>query len=105
GGIPLVPYGTPSTEEIPQAIAPFLQDYEAFLLENHGALTLGSDVYNAYYKMETMEHFATISLAARQLGGDRELSQQRVADLLKVRDKLGVKGRHPGMAGFRGKNE
>lgn len=101
GGIPLVPYGTPSTAEIPQALAPFLRDYEAFLLENHGALTLGSDVYNAYYKMETMEHFATISLAARQLGGDRELSRQRVAELLQIREKLGVKGRHPGMAGFR----
>lgn len=99
GTVPLADYGTPSTEEIPQAIAKYLQDYDAFLLENHGALTLGSDVYNAYYKMETMEHFAVISLAARQLGGEKELSEERVARLLEIREKLGVKGRHPGLKG------
>lgn len=103
GGIPLVPYGTPSTDEVPQAIAPYLPDYEAFLLESHGALTMGSDVYNAYYKLETMEHFAQITLAARQLGGEKEMSQERVISLLKVREKLGIKGRHPGMKGFRGR--
>lgn len=96
GEIPLAEYGTPSTDEIPQAIAKYLQDHDAFLLENHGALTLGSDVYNAYHKMETMEHFATISLAARQLGGERELPPERVAQLMEVRKKLGVKGVHPG---------
>lgn len=95
GEIPLAEYGTPSTDEIPQAIAKFLQDHDAFLLENHGALTLGTDVYNAYYKMETMEHFASISLAARQLGGERELPPERVAQLMEVRKKLGVKGVHP----------
>lgn len=95
GEIPIVEYRTPSTDEIPQAIAKFLQDHDAFLLENHGALTLGTDVYNAYHKMETMEHFATISLTARQLGGERELSPERVAQLMEVRKKLGVKGVHP----------
>lgn len=102
GGIPLVPYGTPSTDEIPQAIAPFLAEYEAFLLANHGALTMGADVYNAYYKLETMEHFATISLAARQLGGEQELARERIAALLNVREKMGLKGRHPGIKGLRG---
>lgn len=52
--------------------------HDAFLLENHGALTLGTDVYNAYHKIETMEYFVTISLAARQLEGERELSPERV---------------------------
>ena len=96
GQVPLTEYGTPSTEEIPQAISKYLADHDAFLLENHGALTLGADVYNAYYKMETMEHFATITLAARQLGGERELSREQVEKLIELRKKMGVKGAHPG---------
>ncbi len=96
GQVPLTEYGTPSTEEIPQAISEYLADHDAFLLENHGALTLGTDVYNAYYKMETMEHFATITLAARQLGGERELSREQVEKLIELRKKMGVKGAHPG---------
>ena len=96
GQVPLTEYGTPSTEEIPQAISKYLADHDAFLLENHGALTLGTDVYNAYYKMETMEHFATITLAARQLGGERELSREQVEKLIELRKKMGVKGAHPG---------
>lgn len=95
GEIPLAEYGTPSTEEIPRAIAKYLANHDAFLLENHGALTVGTDVYSAYHKMETMEHFAMISLAARQLGDDRELGADRVTELMKVREKLGVKGAHP----------
>ena len=97
GGIPLTEYGTPSTDEIPKAIAKYLQEYDAFLLENHGALTVGSDVFNAYFKMETMEHFATISLAARQLGGEKEFTPEQVDRLMEVRKKLGVTGRHPGV--------
>jgi L-fuculose-phosphate aldolase len=89
-------YGTPSTEEIPVAIAKYLKNHDAFLLENHGALTLGTDVYNAYHKMETMEHFATISLAARQLGGEKELPAHQVSRLLEIRNKMGIKGAHPG---------
>ena len=101
GNIPLIEYGTPSTDEIPRAIAKHLKDHNAFLLENHGALTLGTDVYDAYHKMETMEHFAVISLAARQLGGERELPPQRVSELMGVRDRLGLKGVHPGCQGCR----
>jgi L-fuculose-phosphate aldolase len=95
GEIPLTEYGTPSTDEIPQAVSKYLQNHDAFLLENHGALTIGGDVFNAYHKLETMEHFAVISLAARQLGGEREFSEAQVQRLLEVRQKLGVTGRHP----------
>lgn len=99
GGIPLTDYGTPSTQEIPEAIGKYLQDHNAFLLENHGALTLGTDVFNAYHRLETMEHFAVISLAARQLGAERELPPNRVRQLMEVREKLGLKGVHPGCQG------
>lgn len=99
GAIPIAKYGTPSTEEIPLAIREYLDKYDAVLLANHGALTLGQDVYNAYYKMESIEHFAKISLFARQLGGERELPYYEVAKLLQVREKMGIPGRHPGCIG------
>ena len=38
GAVPLTPYGTPSTTEVPDAIEPYLNDHDVMLLENHGAL-------------------------------------------------------------------
>ena len=95
GEIPIAEYGTPSTEEIPNSIRQYIQDYDAFLLANHGALTIGPDVVNAYHKMETLEHFAQITLVARQLGQVNVLSDRNVQKLMEVREKLGVKGRNP----------
>lgn len=97
GEIPLARYATPSTDEVPEAVAELVKDHDAVLLANHGALTLGSDVFNAYYKLETMEHYANISLLARQLGGERELPPERVAQLMEVRRKMGIKGAYPGI--------
>jgi L-fuculose-phosphate aldolase len=96
GSIPITEYGTPSTEEIPNSIRNYIHDYDAFLLENHGALTIGSDVLNAYHKMETIEHFAQIVMVARQLGHVGVLSDENVQKLMQVRERLGVKGRNPG---------
>ena len=78
GSIPVTPYGTPSTQEVPDAIAPYLPEHDAMLLQNHGALTVGADVITAYYRMETLELFAKISLNARLLGGAQELSRENI---------------------------
>lgn len=94
GTIPIVPYGTPSTEEIPLGVREYLQHHDAFLLANHGALTVGTDVFNAYFKMESMEIFSKISLTARLLGNERELNSQQVDKLMLVREKLGVVGKN-----------
>jgi L-fuculose-phosphate aldolase len=60
------------------------------LLSNHGALTVGSDVFDAYYKMETLEHFAGITLYARLLGGEVGLEPQQISELIRVRkEKFG----------------
>jgi L-fuculose-phosphate aldolase len=95
GIVPVVPYGTPSTDEIPDALSPFLQKHDAFLLENHGALTVGADLIGAYFKMETMEHFAKVSLTALRLGGGKELVKEQVDRLLEIRRTLNVPGKHP----------
>jgi hypothetical protein len=96
GLIPITPYGTPSTYEVPEAIAPYIQEHDAVLLENHGALTLGANLIDAYYKMETLELFAKINLVAYQLGGPKEISRENIDTLIKLRSYYGVKGRHPG---------
>lgn len=96
GSIPITPYGTPSTQEVPEAIAPYLQEHDAMLLENHGALTVGTDVMNAYYKMETVELFAKICLNAHLLGGIQEISEDNIKKLIDLRGYYGIKGKHPG---------
>ena len=96
GRIPIAKYATPSTEELPASVRPYLEDHDAVLLENHGALTVGSNLFNALFKMEQIEHFAKISLYARLLGGERELPPEAVEKLLAVREKLGLGGRYPG---------
>ena len=73
GSIPVTPYGTPSTYEVPDRIAPYLGEHDALLLQNHGALTVGADLITAYYRMETLELFAKISLNAHLLGGAKEI--------------------------------
>lgn len=95
GEVPLTKYGTPSTMEIPDAISGALQNHDAVLLQNHGALTVGEDLIHAYYKMETLEFFAKISYMAKQLGGSNELTSEQIEKLIEVRKKMGVPGRHP----------
>ena len=96
GSIPVTPYGTPSTYEVPDNIAPYLGEHDAMLLQNHGALTVGADVITAYYRMETLELFAKISLNARMLGGAQEISRENIDRLISMRKGYGVTGRHPG---------
>lgn len=96
GSIPLTPYGTPSTYEVPDAIAPYLQEHDAMLLANHGALIVGADALTAYYRMETLELFAKITLNAQLLGGAKEISRENIERLISMREGYKVTGRHPG---------
>jgi L-fuculose-phosphate aldolase len=90
GSIPIADYGTPSTRELADAVAPYLKAHDGLLLANHGALALGKDLFSAYYKMETIEHFARISLVARQLGREHLLSREEVERLQKLRGHYGI---------------
>ena len=96
GSIPVTPYGTPSTYEVPYAIAPYLGEHDVVLLQNHGALSVGADLLTAYYRMETLELFAKISLNAHLLGGAKEISRPNIDKLISMRANYKVTGRHPG---------
>src|SRR5687767_5655256 len=95
GSIPIAEYGTPSTPELPASVEPFVRTHDALLLANHGALALGKDVFAAYYKMETIEHFAKISLVTRQLGRENLLSREEVQRLQDLRGNYGIKAPAP----------
>ena len=82
--------------EIPDAISEAFQNHDAVLLQNHGALSVGVSLINAYFKMETLEYFAKVSYYAKQLGGGQELTCEQIEKLLEVRKQMGVPGRHPG---------
>lgn len=96
GSIPVTPYGTPSTYEVPEAIAPYLGEHDVVLLQNHGALSVGADLLTAYYRMETLELFAKISLNAHLLGGAQEISKPNIDKLISMRSSYKVTGKHPG---------
>src|SRR5438270_6629879 len=76
GSIPIAEYGTPSTKELPEAVRKYIKAHDGMLLANHGAVTCSQTVMTAYYKMETIEHFAKISLVARMLGREHLLSRE-----------------------------
>lgn len=90
GSIPIADYATPSTEELPAAVRKYIKAHDGLLLANHGALAIGGDVYGAYYRMETIEHFAAISLVARTLGREHLLSRSEVDRLQGLRGMYGI---------------
>ena len=90
GSIPIADYGTPSTSELAEAVRQHIRVHDGLLLANHGALTVAHELFAAYYKMETVEHFARISLVARQLGRERLLSREEVNRLQDLRDRYGI---------------
>ena len=90
GSIPIAAYGTPSTAELPEAVRQYIKAHDGMLLANHGAVTCGPNVMAAYYKMETIEHFAKISLTARMLGGEYLISREEVERLQGLRGFYGI---------------
>jgi len=84
GKVPLCKYATPSTDELPLSMEPYIEHAWAFLFQNHGAVTLGKTLRDAYYKMEKLEHSAKTLFVSRMLGGANELSSEKVRELLSV---------------------
>lgn len=91
GSIPLVEYGTTGTDELYGMISKYVNDYDAFLLANHGVVTLGKSVLEAYHKMETVEHAAKIQFIANQLGNVNTLSKEQCSKLIELRKKFGIR--------------
>jgi L-fuculose-phosphate aldolase len=78
GAVPLAEYATTGTDEVAASLRPFIRGHEAILMANHGAVTYGSDLLEAFLRMETVEHLAHIELVAHQLGSPRPLSVNQI---------------------------
>ena len=95
GGVPLAKYGTPGTFEVPDSIMEFLPDYDAVLLENHGALSYGDSLLSAYHKMESVEFYARLMYQTKMIGGAQILPPERVEQLYDIRRNMNIAGKHP----------
>ncbi|MBY0146435.1 class II aldolase/adducin family protein [Neobacillus niacini] len=92
GNVPVAPYALPGTQEVPDSIAPYCQTHNAVLLANHGALTWGRDLMEAYFRMESLEHYATILMYSNNvLKKAKELNYSQITDLIKIRESMGIK--------------
>lgn len=92
GCVPLAAYGTPSTAELTDSMLPFVRHHDALLLANHGAVAYGKDLWQAFDRMETLEHAARITYLARGLGGGRPLTSDQIEKLIDVRERAGYLG-------------
>jgi L-fuculose-phosphate aldolase len=90
GEIPMAPYATTGTWEFARTIAPWVHHHDAFLLTNHGALTVGQDPYDAYYRMETLDQYCRILLLARQLGDWQTIDTDGMRELFQLKSRLGI---------------
>ena len=95
GCIPVAQYGTPGTPELTRALEPLVPKYDAILMANHGVVTLGEDLRMAYFRMETVEHFARVSLVTELLGRQVLLSSADVEKLLEARRRYGIETAAP----------
>ena len=88
--IPLIPFSAPGSRTGLSMLGSYLVEYDAVLLQNHGVLTLGNDIEQAYLRMELVEHLAKILAAANQFGGAKEFDQTCIPKLLESRKKAGL---------------
>jgi L-fuculose-phosphate aldolase len=89
GPVPVVPYATPGTEEMGEALRPFLQAHNAFLLARHGVLVLGKDLQEAYNRMEHLEHIAHVAYLARAAGQLTPMAKGDLEKLVRQAKRLG----------------
>jgi L-fuculose-phosphate aldolase len=90
GVVPCVHYERPGSQGIPDSIAPYCRDYNALLLSNHGALTWGATLEEAWFRMESLEHYAKILVYTRLLGKANALSGAQLDEVLKLRESMGI---------------
>lgn len=91
GTIPVAEYATPGTNEVPDSIAPFVNQFNGVLLANHGALTWGDDIYQAYYRLESVEYYAKILINMGNMNWEKNyLTHEQVERLLEIRKKMGI---------------
>ena len=94
GAIPTCSYALPGTEAVAESMSPFIARHSALLLGNHGPVTIGTSVFDAFHKMETVEHYAKVLFITKLMGGARTFSPEELQEIFD--DIGGLDGVHPG---------
>jgi len=94
GSVPLAKYGTPGTPALSEGLRPLVPGHDAVLLENHGAVAWGEDLYQAFFRLDTVEHYAHVTLVAELLGGAQLLPRVEIQKLYAARGRYGVRSCH-----------
>ncbi len=95
GTVPTVPYTTPTTQDVPDAVRRVIRNCDALMLERHGAVCVGMSPKDAFFKLEKLEHAAHVTLMAHQLGRVQTLPPDEVKRLLSLRSKFDLSGKNP----------
>ncbi len=95
GSVPVAEYAIPGSQELADGIVMYLQNHDAILLANHGSVTVGADLTAAYYKLESLEFYAKVTLFTKLIGTQKELPPEEVEKLLAARKAANIPGRHP----------
>lgn len=97
GNIPVVPYAMPGAPENNELIANALAETDVLMLQGNGVLSVGSDIEQAYLRLELVEHLAKIDCYAKQMGKGFSLPENDLNKLLEKRASIGLgpKGRIP----------
>lgn len=98
GYVPVIDYAIPGSQELADELVEYLQKFDALLMANHGSITVGTDLISAYYKLETLEFYAKITLITKLIGQQNELPQAEIEKLINNRKKANVPGKHPAIS-------
>ena len=94
GSVPIAPYAVPGSDDVPESIAPYIRNHDAVLLANHGVITVGADLKQAFHKLESLELYAKTILTARLLGGPKQIPDEKLKETCDLSKGYALK--HPG---------
>lgn len=89
GEVPIAPYETPGDQRFAETVTPFLKSSNTIILKNHGTVSFGKDLTDAYWKTEILDAYCRILLLARPMGNVEYLPEQKNRELLELKDRLG----------------
>jgi len=88
GPVPLTKYAMPSSDKLASIVAEAFENHDAVLMAHHGVVLGGGSLKETYYKLETLESYAEITIWSKMLGNSNELSQENISELMKLRKKI-----------------
>lgn len=91
GPVPLAPYARTGTQRFAESLAPFVRDHDVFLLSNHGAVVVGQDPYDAYYRMESLDQVCAVLLKAMMAGGVKPLPPEAMEEIFALKEQYGIR--------------